>query len=97
MPGIKRGAVKTPAEDDITFVATPVASLVTLTATPGITAPLGSVTIPVIVPRLTCAHAALAISVIPMTNKNNRLRLNIRLLLDLSVTFGPTQEEQTNS
>src|SRR5436853_2152959 len=52
------GTLNTPAELVVTLCVAPVPSLLTSTEAPGITAPLGSFTVPVKDPKVLCARLA---------------------------------------
>src|ERR1043165_1270258 len=60
--GNSEGKVKLPVSDVIALLDSPVASFVTDTVAPGMSAPPGSTTVPEIVPVVVCARSGIAAS-----------------------------------
>src|SRR5437016_10275464 len=81
VPGISVGALYSPASSVVTVRARPLCVSMMLTVAPGSTAPVGSLTLPRIRPKLPCADSA--------KEKNNTTRVVLNthvVILGLSVT-----------
>ena len=86
VPASSSGKEKLPSSLVAASRAAPVRSLTTLTIAPGTTAPLGSVSVPVIVPAVFCAEA-----------KDTKIRRQVTKLAQTRTRIGPPPREETSS